>query len=780
MSGVWRFLMPGFLGACLGGQPAAPDAGPPSRLFDPSLYSSPSGEPLAFGVRDEAIVNYFERQGSVSAHLLTRSGEHPRLIAAFPANNQGIGVWFSPVPNGAALSLGVTADSEPEARGGELTPVVRAGAERPLHGVRATLVSSATELSTELVLLGNVRTLRDYGYGVCLEDKEEFPALRNESIELDPDRGTLRIRRVQIGGAYSMELLLAARSGTTLSLRPRTEAARAACPLRGDGQPILVIRGEDGIALDVIALADDEPLTPIAPGELFAQPPDAGTALSALAFLSYDEKLLAGSWRFLTYFGRDTLLSLWLLMPSLQNRVAEAALGSVLERVQLTSGVPRPEGGIVDVGDVAHEEALGDYAAYENAKLEPPPADLRQPRLDYKMIDDDFLLPPLLGLLMDQLGSAASAEFLARRRSDGRSFEEAALANLELVSGRARPFADDARAPSEKAAQLVALHDGLSVGQWRDSDMGLAYGRYPFDVNAGLVPGALDAAASVYSRLGRSAEAAEARRLRAAWSGIEELYRITLPLATAEANVASYAASVGVGDTSSALSPEAGAPEAGAPGAGDNVVEYGIALDASLRPLPVMHSDHGFVLAFAEPTEAYLDHVAELLLRPFPAGLMSPVGMMVANPALADAAERVLVPGNLADPSDDVQTPLRDLFTAAHYHGTVVWSWQQALLAKGLRRQLLRADLADTTRGLLETAECQLWRAIDATRAQSTSELWSWAPNSAGQPEMRPFGSGQGDPDESNAIQLWSTVYLAVQEPTPAENPRCGAAGVGP
>jgi hypothetical protein len=769
MSGAWRFLMPAVLGACLGGQPAAPAASTLGDLFEPSLYAPPAGEPLAFGVRDDAISNYFERQGPVSAHLLTRSGQRPRLIAAFPANNQGIGVWFSPVPDGAELSLGAAPDSEPEARGGELTPVVRAGATRPLHGVRATLVSSATELSTELVLLGNVRTLRDYGYGVCLEDIEQFPTLRNETIELDPDQRTLRIRRVQIGGDYSMELLLAARSGTTFSLRPRMEAARAACPLSGAGQPIVDIRGEDGIALDLIALADDEPLTPIEPGELFAQPPDGDTALSALAFLSYDEKLLAGSWRFLTYFGRDTLLSLWLLMPALQSRVAEAALGSVLERVQLASGVPRPEGGIIDVGDVAHEEALGDYAAYENAKLGPPPADYRQPRLDYKMIDDDLLLPPLLALLMDQLGSA-SARFLARQRSDARTFEEAALANLALVLERARPFADDARAPANKAAKLVALHAGLSVGQWRDSDMGLAYGRYPFDVNAALVPGALDAAASVYARLGRSADAAEARRLRAAWSGIEELFRITLPLATAQANVASYAASVGVADASSALSPEAG----------DDVIEYGIALDAGLRPLPVMHSDHGFVLAFAKPTEAYLHHVAELLLRPFPAGLLSPVGMLVANPALADPTERVLAPGRLADPSDDVQTPLRDLFTAAHYHGTVIWSWQQALLAKGLRRQLTRVDLADTTRTRLETAECQLWRAIDATRALSTGELWSWAPDAAGQPELRPFGSGQSDPDESNAIQLWSTVYLAVRQPTPAENPRCGALGVGP
>jgi len=51
------------------------------------------------------------------------------------------------------------------------------------------------------------------------------------------------------------------------------------------------------------------------------------------AFLASREKFTAGSWRFLTYFGRDTLLSLELLMPVLKPDVIEGALGSVLERL---------------------------------------------------------------------------------------------------------------------------------------------------------------------------------------------------------------------------------------------------------------------------------------------------------------------------------------------------------------------------------------------------------------------------------------------------------------
>jgi hypothetical protein len=800
----WQLVGLLLVAACGGGQRAPSDVGSALPAPDPFDAGSapPAGETLAFGMRDGDIRNYFVRQGPVAAHVLTRSGARPRMIAAFPAENQGIGVWF--LASGAAgasaeLSAGSAPDSDPLATGGELEPLVYERGERDLRGVRLTLKSTATQLSTELVLLGNVRTLRDYGYGSCLEDATAFPALRNETIEPGPAPNTLRIRRESVDG-HSLELWLAGRSGTTLTLRERTAPARTECPLPNGGQPRIEIAAPDGIELELIALADDEPLTPIGARDLLFAPrgsPSAADAASegsaslersALAFLSYDEKLLAGSWRFLTYFGRDTLLSTWLLMPALEPRVAQAALGSVLERVQLDEGVAAPEGGSVARGDVAHEEELGDYAVWKNSQLPSPPANLREPRYDYKMVDDDFLLPPLLQALAQRLDASTFAGFLARARSDGRSFEQAAVANLELVLSRARPFANDPRAPRDKAALLVALHPSLSVGQWRDSEMGLAFGRYPFDVNAALVPAALDAAAALYQRLARPDAANEALRLRVAWQGVEELFRIDVPLERARANVARYATAHGLADPSGTL-------EADSAASGTAVsVEYGIALDRQLQPLPIVHSDHGFLLAFTDPPDAYLQRVALLLTRPFPAGLASPAGILVANPAFADAGRVVTDPRAPDDPSDDVRTPLVDLFTPAHYHGTVIWSWQQALLAQGLRRQLARSGIDVATRAALETAECALWRAIDATRGGSTRELWSWAPDAEGRPELRPFGAGPisgdrarageaaalPDADESNAIQLWSTVYLALRAPTPAENPRCVPAGIRP
>ena len=49
---------------------------------------------------------------------------------------------------------------------------------------------------------------------------------------------------------------------------------------------------------------------------------------------------------------------------------------------------------------------------------------------------------------------------------------------------------------------------------------------------------------------------------------------------------------------------------------------------------------------------------------------------------------------------------------------------------------------------------------IKKTRELRSSELWSWR-YVDGRYEPVPFGQSSGDVDESNAAQLWSTVYLA-------------------
>ena len=755
-------LLIAHLGAC--------DDSAESDPTDPAEFTSPSGEVLAFGVKEGNIRNYFHRQGPTAVHMLARSGPEPRLIAAFPANNQGIGLWFTSAGDGTQLWAGASADAELLAGGG-VTSVVRKDKDRDMNGVRATVHSDATTLTAYLPLLANVRTLRDFGYGLCLENLNQFPELRNESIDFFPEANAVRIRREQIGGAgYAMELLIKGGEGTTLSVKRKEVPARPKCMELAGTSPEKVIEfsGSAGVTFDVIALSNDEPLTPIEKPDLLTQQPPDSFEFNALAFLSYKEKLQAGSWRFLTYFGRDTLLSVRMLMPGLKRDVVEAALTAVMDRINLKPGVPDPYFDYtIEVGDVSHEEELGDYAAWKNSQLQTArPTDVRQTRYDYKMIDDDFLLAPVVNEYIKKVtaeaGSVDAASviidaFLARTRPDGTSFKEALQANLALLLDRARPFADDPALPAAKKAKLISLKNTVPVGQWRDSDLGIAFGRYPFDVNAGLAPGALEAAVALYTRFADTAKTAEAQRLLTAWQGIEELFRVEDATATIQSYVASYATAVKVTNTAAQIpSTEAG----------NRYSTYGISLDGTGLAMPVMHTDHGFVMEFAKPSDAYLARVAKTIALDFPAGLMSPVGVMVANPAIAPADFTVTDPKNLKDPADDVpNVKIRDIFTNSHYHGAVVWSWQQALLASGMRRQLERTDLSAQTRTALQGAECKLWSTIDAAQKVRAGELWSWAANASGQLEYRSFGYNLADVDESNAAQLWSTVYLVVKRP---------------
>ncbi|WP_437932633.1 hypothetical protein [Sorangium sp. So ce291] len=643
----------------------------------------------------------------------------------------GVAAWFDALPVPVELSV----------EGGV------SGVERPggMRGVSALLVSAAPALRVHRLVLGSIRTVREVGRD------GELPAWLRADVEAcaAPAGGPIAVRRTTLDGEHHLELLIEPLDGTTaaLGLDGRVELAA----------------GPRGLRFRVTALSDEAPLTPVPLDEIANERAgDDPRHRQALAFLTYREKLLAGSWRFLTYFGRDTLLAVRMLLPVLEPAVVEAAIGSVLDRLS-------PE------GEVAHEEAIGEYAALlrlaagrAGAQREPGHAlrepghalreaghalreaghalreaghalreaghALREPVHDYKMVDDDFLLAPLAAeYLLGAPGRARAAAFLARRTPGGEMYAQALARNVALVLRLAAPFAEtrDPRA-------LIALKAGESVGEWRDSEEGLAFGRIPYDVNVALVPAALRASARLLASplLGAGPDeegSARAERLARAWKDAGVFFRVELPEAEARRRAAAYAASLGI-DPAPVVASLSGTLSFPA-----------IALDGEGRPIPVMHSDDSFVLLFTDPSPDALEEIAGRLIRPFPAGLRTPVGILVANPAFAP------------DPA------VRGLFTAGHYHGTVTWSWQQAMLAAGLDRQLARGDLSSTrARGALERARSALWEVIRASREASTWELWSWAVE-GGRYRLVPFGAERAHHDESNAVQLWSTVYLAVR-----------------
>ena len=113
------------------------------------------------------------------------------------------------------------------------------------------------------------------------------------------------------------------------------------------------------------------------------------------------------------------------------------------------------------------------------------------------MIDTDLLLLPTLAHYFLEIpqGANRSASFLARNATlqEG-SYSSILQRNIDYVYGRALPFA-----ANSTYSNLLSLRLDQPVGNWRDSNAGLGYGQYPFDVNTALVPAALRAIASLGS-----------------------------------------------------------------------------------------------------------------------------------------------------------------------------------------------------------------------------------------------------------------------------------------
>jgi hypothetical protein len=668
-----RFFGSAMLALVSGRAPApAADAPAPSQPSASAEARQPAA--LDFSIRVGGVDNHFYRRGAIAAHVLLAAERVPRFIAALPAGDTGAALWFDPLAPGTQVRLE-----------GGLSPV-----ERPMgmRGVTAMVRIGARSLRVRDAVLGSIRAIRVRAAG------HPLPAGFGVHLVAGPP---VVITRTMLDG-HHVRLELAAARGSSLAVDDSGRiSARAA--------------GSEGfITLRLTALTDEAALVPIPTASLLrADAAPDPQSRDALAFLSTQEKLLAGSWTFLTYFGRDTLVSLEMLMPVLGAAPIEAGLGAVLDRVGAE-------------GAVAHEELVGEWAVVEGRALE------------YSMIDEDFLLAPTLCryLLDTPLGRTRARRFMLHRTPAGATYQEVVRRNLDHVLALAAPFA-----ASRDPTKLVALPAGARAGTWRDSNEGLGGGRIPYDVNAALVPAALEAAVRLYASplLGRSLEAAaRARAYRDAWRSVAALFRVEIPAAVARSRASAHAAQLGL---------DAGPAAEAIHGP---ITFDALALDAAGRTVPVLHTDFAFRWMYEEPPPDEVERQARALATPFPAGLMTPLGPVVANAALSG-----------------------DEALAAHlsrhaYHGTVVWSWQEALLAAGIRRQLARWDLTADARRALRDAERVLWRAIDAARALGvgTAELWSFTVRE-GKIEFLPFGEGGGDASESNPVQLWSTVYLAVR-----------------
>ncbi|EHY55739.1 hypothetical protein HRR80_005459 [Exophiala dermatitidis] len=671
----------------------------------------------------------------------------PRLVIAWPAGNSGICTFFQP-QNGPNGSLAIELVNS--TLGAPLGPVYRParGSGYPSVGVQG-VISFNSSATLTIPILGSVRTIRDFTEG---------PSLLQPVIQ-----DAINVTRTNGTGATISRLWLDNVTTTTFTMVPYENPDSN---ITVDSRNKTISFGAGFYAFS--ASFNYPQLTQLPPSRvlnnasqnLIQQEPDQTTSLS---FLSYTEKLLAGAWRFLTYFGRDSMISALLLEPVLSRgngSATEAVIGAVLERINRTDG------------SVCHEETIGDYATYLNLQKN---ISSTAPGFTYPMIDTDYYLPVLMAQYFNSSPDRITS--LLSRKAGSVDLQNGNLTygNLTLINAEKIMNITAAFAQNQTVSNLIHLKPDEIVGQWRDSTYGLGGGRIPFDVNTALVPAALRAIAQlartpgVYpnnTRINTTSWATLADSRAQIWEEKTlQFFESNITASTARSRLHDFVSTATFYD---GLINDSSLPSSG------NVTTYSIALQGynNLSTVDVLHSDTGFRLFFVNASEStpeaaaqetrFINATADSIVRSFPAGLMTPQSMVVANPALSGS--KVLIAN----------------FTNSAYHGTVVWSFQLSMMAKGLERQLARCNASSSAqqtpqwcgiaavRDNVLNAYNVLWDSIEANSAQLQGEVWSWTYSNSTGFVTTPLGAlppppGVSAGTESDVRQLWSLTFLAVK-----------------
>lgn len=294
--------------------------------------------PATLYLSDPPYENYFYADCHSAAHAVVLSPLSesnltvigPRLLVAWPAGNSGVCAFFQP-QNGVNGTLSIQLINS--TTGQPLLPIYEeaSGSDFPRVGVKGTIRFNSSA-SLTVPILGSVRTIRDFTEGPSLLVPKIQDAI---NVTARPDGGAL-LSRLWLDNVTSIELgfdPVASSETAAISVDNRTLNFEP-----GDYQ---FYAAYDYPQLDRL---NESAVLNSASQELISSQPDSVTSLS---FLSYSDKLLAGTWRFLTYFGRDSMIATLLLQPVISDTAIEAVIGAVLERINSTSGT------------VAHEETIG-------------------------------------------------------------------------------------------------------------------------------------------------------------------------------------------------------------------------------------------------------------------------------------------------------------------------------------------------------------------------------------------------------------------------------------
>jgi hypothetical protein len=251
----------------------------------------------------------------------------PRVVVAWPAGNSGVILYFQP-ENGINGTLGIQLLNS--TIGSPLGAIYDDS-----EGGNATVgISTQLEFNSSAVLtvaiLGSIRTIRDFVEGPSLLRTDIQSAL-NYSTTQDG---------IEISRLWLDNITTTTVSFSSANLSIKLDNASVTIP------PGTYVFNASFDYPQLTQLSAEEVLDP-GSQDLITQEP---MQTDSLSFLSYTTKLTAGGWRFLTYFGRDSMIAALLLDPVLsegKGGAIEAVIAGVLERLNRTDG------------SVCHEETIG-------------------------------------------------------------------------------------------------------------------------------------------------------------------------------------------------------------------------------------------------------------------------------------------------------------------------------------------------------------------------------------------------------------------------------------
>ncbi|KAK7472324.1 hypothetical protein VKT23_000443 [Stygiomarasmius scandens] len=713
--------------------------------------------PLSFQISSGGNENFFYRDDQTSAQVLLTSPSSNatvrRFVVALPAGNSGALVYFLPLSNGTDdLAVSLINDT-----------LISTTEDFNNTGIQADLLFSQNA-TLGVTIVGAVRAMRDY-----VEGGGTMNSVFNYTLgEFNESSVWLHHRYINASDSSnqnsefkytSLHLSTPSSSLARFSVTPNATA---------NGSPIINIYtpSSGGSPVRVRVLSNETSLPGLNPPALFLNESDAATpgvltalqklrnendgfgeAAQQVSFLTYQEKFTAGGWRFLTYFGRDTLIALRLLMPIMTSEAIESVLSAVIERANST-------------GALCHEETIGDYASFIN--IQNHQSELgNKPFYDYKMIDTDLLLFPALAHYFLDLpqGQDRQSPFLNRNATlQNGTYAEILDRISQYNYVRAFPFHEN-----QTYTNLLSLRPGQPVGNWRDSNEGLGFGLYPFDVNTALVPASLRAVERLVNESVLSAPTVDqgntiVGEVAQTWEeSTLQFFEVEVSGEEAEKRLQNF-----VND------PRVNLGEGILGEADENATRfYAVSLKDDGSPVEVLNSDISFNLMYGSNVPRSLLEHAISALRSYPRGLLTNIGMVVANPAY------------------DSNTTNIGILDRRAYHGTVIWSFQQGLMAGGLARQLnlcgmnssivLEVDINPVSPSIpswcadeeflqaLSDTEKKLWTSIEGASENLFTEVWTYSfDNSTNMFSVADLASLSPSGTESDAIQLWSYGFLGL------------------